>query len=229
MAARHPAWLRTLRSLRFLQLFLVTVSLQLLQALYGNAMLFKVFIAVVYLNILWVALSASGAHRDIKRLMIVLWFCSTASRLLAPPGLALEAFVASQALSACLLVVCVSAMMHYALFRRRITGDTLFAAIVIYMLIAMLFANLYGIIDALLPGSFSYPERLVLADGRIPSVALSYFSFVTIATLGYGDIAPHHPVAQMLASIEAVVGQFYVAIVVAWLVSIYASKQQDRH
>ena len=54
---------------------------------------------------------------------------------------------------------------------------------------------------------------------------LSYFSFVTIATLGYGDIVPRLPVTQMLAILEAVIGQFYMAVVVAWLVSVLAVRR----
>src|SRR5262249_17894003 len=61
---------------------------------------------------------------------------------------------------------------------------------------------------------------LYLADRR--EVQLIYFSFVTIATLGFGDISPRLPLAQMLVVLEAVLGQFYVAVVIAWLVSVYA-------
>jgi voltage-gated potassium channel len=49
---------------------------------------------------------------------------------------------------------------------------------------------------------------------------------VTIATLGYGDITPRLPLAQMLAVLEAVIGQFYVAVVIAWLVSAYAARHR---
>jgi len=55
---------------------------------------------------------------------------------------------------------------------------------------------------------------------------LIYFSFVTIATLGCGDITPRLPFAQMLAALEAVVGQFYVAVIIAWLVSVHASHRR---
>ena len=58
---------------------------------------------------------------------------------------------------------------------------------------------------------------------------LMYFSFVTIPSLGYGDITPLKPIARTFAYLEAIVGQFYVAVLVAWLVGMYLSdKTQDR-
>ncbi len=62
------------------------------------------------------------------------------------------------------------------------------------------------------------PEHLVRQLDANPDQLFNYFSFVTVATLGYGDIVPRHPVAQVLVSIETVLGQLYVAVVVAWLV-----------
>jgi hypothetical protein len=52
---------------------------------------------------------------------------------------------------------------------------------------------------------------------------LSYFSFVTAASLGYGDILPKNPYVQMFAAIEVVIGQFYLATVIARLVSLYGN------
>ncbi len=58
---------------------------------------------------------------------------------------------------------------------------------------------------------------------------LMYYSFVTITTLGYGDLTPLKPMVRTLAYLEAILGQFYVAILVAWLVGMYlSSKNQNR-
>jgi hypothetical protein len=53
---------------------------------------------------------------------------------------------------------------------------------------------------------------------------LTYFSFVTLTTVGYGDISPVSPAARTLAWVEAVTGQFYLAVIVAGLVSVLAAK-----
>ena len=53
---------------------------------------------------------------------------------------------------------------------------------------------------------------------------LTYFSFVTLTTVGYGDISPVSPAARTLAWVEAVTGQFYLAVIVAGLVSVLVAK-----
>src|SRR5262245_52568640 len=77
------------------------------------------------------------------------------------------------------------------------------------------------------------PERLALPATTVGpatlerlEVRLIYFSFVTIATLGHGDIAPRRPLAQMLAVLEAIAEQFFVAVVMAWLVSLHAASRR---
>ena len=58
-----------------------------------------------------------------------------------------------------------------------------------------------------------------------PFSELMYFSFVTITTLGYGDLIPVKPLARTVAFLEAIIGQFYVAVLVAWLVGMYLSEK----
>ena len=59
------------------------------------------------------------------------------------------------------------------------------------------------------------------------SLQLIYFSFVTLATLGYGDISPATPIGQVIVILEAVTGTFYMAIVVASLIGAYFGQQRD--
>jgi hypothetical protein len=92
---------------------------------------------------------------------------------------------------------------------RRIQG-----AIAVYLLLGLAWAHAYELIEFLNPGAFS---GAVTNLGRFSS--WTYFSFVTLATLGYGDIAPVHPIARSLATAEAITGQLYLAILIARLVS----------
>lgn len=106
----------------------------------------------------------------------------------------------------------------------RVTGDTLWAAINIYLLFGMMFAFLYSAVLALHPAAF--------AGGMLENASLDvtqsmvYYSFVTMTTLGYGDITPKIQVAATLAYVQALIGQLYVAILIARLVSMY-NKQPD--
>jgi uncharacterized membrane protein len=80
---------------------------------------------------------------------------------------------------------------------------------------------------ALDPGCFTLPAAAGARPPHLLQLDLLYFSFVTLATVGYGDILPTSETARMLAMIEAVVGQFYVAVIVAVFVGMYSSQRRD--
>ena len=101
----------------------------------------------------------------------------------------------------------------------RITTNHLLGAMTVYLLLGVTWALILGIQHQLAPGSF---RGLSTAS---PSEFI-YFSFVTLATLGYGDIVPVNPIARTLVYLEAVVGQLYVAVLIASLVSRYIAGQQ---
>jgi hypothetical protein len=103
----------------------------------------------------------------------------------------------------------------------EVTKETIYAAIVAYMLMALMWAFLYMILELLEPGSFSFSEGAFRAE----AMRFRYFSFVTITTLGYGDITPLTNKASSLALLEALVGQVYLVALVAWLVGMYVSRR----
>ena len=89
-----------------------------------------------------------------------------------------------------------------------------------YLLLGIIWSLLYSAVETALPGSFSAPAPGIdnIVAGRADRGALSYYSFITLATVGYGDVAPITPLARTLAWMEAIAGQFYLAILVAGLV-----------
>lgn len=99
-----------------------------------------------------------------------------------------------------------------------VTPHRLQGAVAAYLLLGVLWAYAYALVEALHPGAFSGP--ISGADGPR---ALLYFSFVTLTTTGYGDVLPVHPAARSLANLEAVTGTLFVAILVARLVSLAVS------
>ena len=103
----------------------------------------------------------------------------------------------------------------------EVTKETIYAAIVAYMLMALMWAFLYMILELLAPGSFFFPERGI----RSETIRFKYFSFVTITTLGYGDIAPLTNKASSLVMLEALFGQIYLVVLVAWLVGMHVSRR----
>jgi hypothetical protein len=91
-----------------------------------------------------------------------------------------------------------------------------------YLLAGVAWGNLYTLVELLLPGSFSVKPEIAwqLADEHRRRFLFNYYSFMTLATLGYGDITPIGPAVTSLTWIEALFGQFYVAVIVAQLVGL---------
>jgi Ion channel len=100
----------------------------------------------------------------------------------------------------------------------RITSRRLQGAVVVYLNLALIFAAAFGLIRELSPDAFA---NLSVGAGEPAEVAtMMYFSLTTLTTTGYGDIVPVDPFARSLANLEAVLGQFYLAITVARLVTL---------
>lgn len=98
--------------------------------------------------------------------------------------------------------------------------ERIFAAMDAYLLTAVMFGVFYWLLNQASPGSFGYAS----ADSFTRADAI-YFSFVTIATLGYGDIVPTSDAARGFVIIEAVGAQLYLTVLVARLVSLYEREQ----
>ena len=104
----------------------------------------------------------------------------------------------------------------------KVTGDKIAGAICVYLLLGLAWAMIYGLVALVQPGSFHTPvdAHLVEHAATRAEYGFIYFSFATLTTLGYGDITPASSFARMFAWMEAVVGQLYIAILVARLVAL---------
>jgi len=111
-------------------------------------------------------------------------------------------------------------ILRYIMTEREVTPDTIYGAACAYIMIGLVFAIAYAWLDTFAPGSF----RGLAAAGPDSTWEYIYFSLVTMTTLGYGDIAPVHEAARSLATLQAILGQFYVAVLVARAVSLLATK-----
>jgi hypothetical protein len=96
-----------------------------------------------------------------------------------------------------------------------------------WLLLAGVFTQIYMCLLTWDPGSFSLPVDVAARPVHLLHADMTYFSLVTLATVGYGDILPVTSTARMLAMFEAVTGQFYVAVVVAIFVGMYARQRLD--
>jgi hypothetical protein len=100
----------------------------------------------------------------------------------------------------------------------RVDAERVCAALCVYLLAGIAFGGIFAALEAVAPGSLAGTGPIDLDDAV-------YFSFVTLATLGYGDITPAASATRALAVLEAVFGQLYLAVLIARLVSLYARER----
>lgn len=215
----QPASASGWRTLRFLQLLVFVVAVLLALPVLARFRIVLLVTHILLLNGILVAVSASQRGSVRRIALVVAWLGSLAlqaASLRVPSTSPLH--VVADASGAVVFALCVAYVLDYVFGSTEVTADTIFAAIVAYLFLALGFARAFAVVETVAPASFS------LREGVNVDLELIYFSLVTIATLGYGDVAPRLPAAQMLAALEAVTGQFFVAVLIAWLVSVHAGR-----
>jgi voltage-gated potassium channel Kch len=106
----------------------------------------------------------------------------------------------------------------------KVSAYRIMGAVILYLSIALVFANAYRACALLLDSAFSNPR---LSGENFLSSSL-YFSLSTLTTTGYGDITPVHPLVRSLANLEAVIGQLFPATLLARLVTLHAAGETTR-
>jgi voltage-gated potassium channel Kch len=106
--------------------------------------------------------------------------------------------------------------LHFFVNSKKIDFNIVIASIVVYLLIALVWAEAYNLIEIASPGSFNFAVMISEAGAE----HFTYFSFITITTLGYGDIIPATNLARAVSMLEAFVGQVYLVVLVARLVGM---------
>jgi hypothetical protein len=117
----------------------------------------------------------------------------------------------------------ITLMGRFIVEAHRVTRDVVYAAIIVYLLIGLMWASIFGVLAAVQPGAFGVSQ----ADIKSTDFILTYFSFVTLTTLGYGDIVPLTGPAYSLAILEAVIGQIYLTVLIARLVGLHIAQSQE--
>ena len=142
--------------------------------------------------------------------------------------------VAARLLLALFLVLTTSVILYEIATETEVTADTIYGSACVYLLLGLIFAFLFSSFEMVFPGSF----HMTLQDlpGAVGDIAyesaifseLAYFSYVTLTTLGYGDITPLTQMVRWLSTSEAVLGQFYLAVLVARLIGMHLAGLQRR-
>jgi hypothetical protein len=114
-------------------------------------------------------------------------------------------------------------LIQFILLAPRVDSEVMCAGISAYLLLGLLWSFAYMLVACLVPNAFFFDGRIEAAT-EMTSFTSVYFSFVTLTTVGYGDITPVASVARMLAAAEAMTGTIYVAVFISRLVALYSSQ-----
>ncbi len=112
-------------------------------------------------------------------------------------------------------------ILGYVLRSGRVTTNKIFAAVCVYLLIGYAWTFAYVLVEELQPASFIALSHAAPNDYVSRVLQMRYFSFMTLTTVGYGDIVPHASWARTLAVLEAITGQIYLTVLVARLVGLH--------
>jgi hypothetical protein len=125
-----------------------------------------------------------------------------------------------------LLAFVIGHLLYFILRAPVVNTEVLCASIAAYLMLGLMWTVAYWLVDQLTPGgAFSFNTNR--GAQSMNGFTGFYFSFITLSTVGYGDITPVSRAARWLAAMEAMTGLLYVAVLIARLVSIYSSTKQD--
>ena len=216
------------RSLRFLQLTVSILLFLLILPFIGGHPYISFLFQCILLNALLVSLSASDRLPRLRWVLIVLWIAGMILvikyHLFPGPGPSRLELVIAACFYLLFLIGCIAATLYYIFESPRITLDTIFAAVVSYFLISIIFATFYSILYSFNPGSFNLSIADTPNEPHLLMTEMIYFSLSTIVGVGFGDILPLLPFPRMVAVVEAVVGHFYMAVLIGWLVGMFISE-----
>jgi hypothetical protein len=226
-----------LRNARFAVLLFLLGSLMLAAPFIGAVDIRgKSGLAEISLGILFVSMLMSAAHASARsRVSMIVAWCLLAPLIViwildivtGPNTIAVVRHIVGLAYVGYVILL----IFRYLFATVRVTVNTIAASLCIYFLLAIVWAEIYSIMEIADPGSFlitGADSKDVLLELGGEGTALSlYYSLVTLTTLGYGDIVPKTAPARMFAAMEAVTGQMYLAVLVARLVGMHIAHSRD--
>jgi hypothetical protein len=225
---RNPAWFWSTDaglSALLISLTLFTFIINPLSRHYDIGETLKVFFVFVLLS---GVLSASPSGR-LRRLMLMVAIPTALLQWMQHISTQKIWLVLHHVFNAAFCGMIVVALMLRVFGRGPKTGHRVQGAVAVYLMQGVMWASLYQLVEALLPGSFQLAES---SDGSPLSMEAQdsvfiYFSFVTLTTLGYGDVLAVDPLARSLAMMEALTGQLFPAVLIARIVALQVSEDRS--
>src|SRR5262245_5318120 len=212
-----PRWSNSLLLVAILLLFVV-------EPFFRVRTLFEILVLALFIAAVWAVSQRRGLFLAGILLAVPAMLGRWAVYVTETHGIA----VASAVLAILFFAFTVAALLWRALGGARVTADTIAGAVCAYLILGVMWAFVFSLIELTHPGSFLINgARLDHVHPGPPSVLrqeLLYLSLVTLSTVGYGDIVPAASPARMLAVLEAVMGQLYLAVLIGRLVGLHMAQ-----
>ena len=216
--ARAPAWLRGNRNLiLFLSLMLMIVLLPAFEHSPKGELLF----AVVSMFIIFMAVVVNGRSRLLFWIALVLAGPAMALRGVAYLNDSAAALLGSWALAAAVLLATMLRVLQDVFAPGAVSRDRLFACVTVYILIGLLWCYFYAILAELSPGAFTGLDE---SSKSLRVADLAYFSFNMVTMIALTKVLPASRSAQMIVLLQEFAAVFYMAFVIARLVSLYSAR-----
>lgn len=202
---------------RCLLLFWSLVALLIALPFLGETPQGQALLSIVNVAVLLTAVAAVGRTRVAFFIALILVIPALVFRLLALQSGSSGHFALAFGFNAVFYVFILTSLMQYVFRLDLMSRDKLYGAVAAYILIAIFWAQLHGLIQYFYPGAYTLggvPQVLDIKD-------LIYFSFTVLSTAGFGDIAPALIQSRYLTVLEMVVGVMFVAILIARLTGVY--------
>jgi hypothetical protein len=187
--------------------------------------------AVLSVICLYVLFTVFGERRQQAALALFLpAFASNFGVYVLPRGVHTVSEVAYHSFMVAFLGFAVAVILRDLFAKSEISGDDVIGAFCGYLLLALVWANLYTLTYLLVAGTFAVSPDIAwrLGEWHRRRALFEYLSFATLMTIGYGDITPIGPPAFTLTWLEVMVGQFYMAVVVAQIVGLKLAQALTR-
>jgi len=209
---------------RYLFLLISLLSLMLITPLLAGIFklttLIDIFITVIFLSSLYAISQKAQNLRIAVGLLLPVIATMWLTYLINIPYLSLVGDCCSVLFFAFTIIIILSTLLKEV----EVTLDVIYGAFVSFLLIALMWAFIYDILEGLSPGSFLVTKGQ-FEDSRIHFI---YYSFVTITTVGFGDILPVSMTARSFSIVEMVVGQIYLIVLIARLVGINITQSMEK-
>ena len=178
-------------------------------------------LVIVILALSLVTAAVTSATKRYQARVGVLMTCAiVASSLMPDDFMGLNGAVISPALGVVYwAVTAILILRRIATRTDRITADTINGAVCVYLLLGLGWSHAYALLEAVQPGSFTIAAEMAETTGHAFQRFIGY-SFVTLTTLGYGNVVPLTPRGESLAIAEAIAGQLYITVLLARFVAM---------